>query len=170
MAFTGFDNPFTFTPLRDPDYSGGYTYAGPGIQQPGGVFANGTDVTYASGAPANVAATPQASTDFGAIGAAGIGAAGQTVGILAQLMGQRAAMDRAVQAADTGRLSSERLAKMRLAANERMASADQRAAAQQWLLGAMQNSINSGLDSADTKRMANRGFGNLLARAFVAGK
>ncbi len=91
------------------------------------------------------------------IAGAGIGAAGQTIGTLAQIMGQKAVMDRQAQQNDIGRASSEKLAKMQLASDQGIFDSRSKAAALQSVLAALGNAGNMAQAAHDTQRYATSG-------------
>ena len=121
------------------------------------------------GNPVNVgAAAPLAdSRTSGAIAGAGIQAAGNTVGTIAQIMAQSAARQAALEQADMGRVSDTKLAKLKIQAAAELAEKERAMQAQQFLIQALGQGSNNAIRSWDTNRGANQAGSSLIAQAFM---
>ncbi len=111
------------------------------------------------------AAVPQ--TDWSNVAGAGIGAAGQTVGTIAQLAGQKAAMDSAMAQSAAGRALSEKLAKMQLAQNAEQFAKSQGLQGLMWALGANRAAIGTSGGGRDLRRQDEQMMGDLFARLYL---
>jgi hypothetical protein len=107
------------------------------------------------------------STDWTSLGGAGITAAGQTVGALAQVAGQKAAMDQAMASSSANRVLSEKLAKMQLAANQEQFGREQNLRALLWALNANKGQISNTAASRDVRRGAIEGMDQLLTKVML---
>jgi len=119
--------------------------------------------TRASGPRAASAASPAT----GAIVGAGIGAAGQTIGTIAQIMGQSAARQSALEQAGLGRESDSRLAKLRIQAATELADKERAMQAQQFLIQALGLGTSNAIRAWDSNRSANQAGSSLIAQAFM---
>jgi hypothetical protein len=106
-------------------------------------------------------------TDWGGVAGAGIGAAGQMVGTLAQVAGNKYAMDRQMEASGASRALSEKLAKMQIAASQEDYLREQNLRALLWALGANkgQQAISAG--GREVRRGAIDGMDDLLAKVML---
>jgi hypothetical protein len=113
----------------------------------------------------NESAAP--TTDWGGVAGAGIGAAGQMVGTLAQVAGNKYAMDRQMEASGASRALSEKLAKMQIAASQEDYLREQNLRALLWALGANkgQQAISAG--GREVRRGAIDGMDDLLAKVML---
>lgn len=105
-------------------------------------------------------------TATSAVGA-GVQAAGATLGTIAQLAAQRAALQSSMQQADLSRAASEKMAKMQLKAEQEMFAGRKKDALQNMLLSAIQSNIGQISGGRDLRRSANVGMNEVLARAFL---
>lgn len=119
----------------------------------------------ADGAAIPKAASMPGSDYTGLIGA-GVGAAGQTVSTLAQLMASSAARQQALQNASANRDSNEKVARMRLDAAAKMADNERRQQAITFLLQALGHSGANTLKAFDTNRIANKQADNIIGAAY----
>lgn len=117
---------------------------------------------------ASTAAAPSGLSPAGtsAIGA-GVQAAGATLGTIAQLAAQQAALDSSMKQADLGRAASEKMAKMQLEAERELFAGRKRDTLQNMLLSAIQSKIGNILQNRDLRRGPNAGMDEVLARAFL---
>jgi hypothetical protein len=106
-------------------------------------------------------------TDWGGIAGAGIGAAGQTVGTIAQLAGQKAAMDSAMAQNSAGRMLTEKLAKMQLAQQAGQFDASQKLRGLMWALGANKAAIGTSGGGRDLRRQDEQMMSDVLARLYM---
>lgn len=113
--------------------------------------------------PVSSSFSPVAATATGA----GIQAAGATLGTIAQLAAQQAALKSAMQQADLGRAASEKLAKMQIESEQEMFTGRKKDTLQSMLLSAIQSRIGNTLGNRDLRRVANVGMDEVLSRAFL---
>ncbi len=118
-------------------------------------------------APGSVNAPAAATTDWGSIGGAGIQAAGQTVGMIAQIAGQKAAMDAILGGNALNRASSEKLAMMQLAQNASQFDRTRKGSAYEMLLSALRNNIGNTNAQRDLNRTISRSTMDALGTAFL---
>lgn len=167
-AFQPFDSSFTST---NPD-AGASNFASPAAT-PGLISDSGPATMTANMAPVastGISAQPYAApvgTDIGNIAGAGIQAAGQTVGMLAQLAGQKAARDAQLAQNVAGRALSEKLAKMQLAQNADQFGKQQNLAGLMWTLGADKAARDTGTGGRDLRRQDQQMLSDLLARLYM---
>ncbi len=101
------------------------------------------------------------------IAGAGIGAAGQTIGTLAQIIAQSQARQSALADAGLDRDSSTQLAKMRLRANSELADKERALQARNFLVQALTKQGSNAMTAWDTNRQANKAGSSLIAQAFL---
>lgn len=106
-------------------------------------------------------------TDWGNVAGAGIGAAGQAVGTLAQLAGQKAAWDQQAQQADAGRALSMRLAKMQLGQNQQQFDMTQAFKALEWALQANKALQTTGTNGRELRRSSSDMLSDVLRRVYL---
>jgi hypothetical protein len=123
---------------------------------------------YSDGSSAGLSAYAPTSTNWGNIAGAGIGAAGNTVGTIAQIMSQTAARQAAVDQANAGRAGSLQIAKMQILANAAAQQKQREWAAQQLLANAYNSSSKNALNSYDTQRDNNARGSSFLTAAFTS--
>jgi hypothetical protein len=110
---------------------------------------------------------PHAQTDWGGVASAGIGAAGQTMGTIAQLAGQKAALDSALAQSQAGRMLSEKLAKMELAQQQGQFDTSQKLRGLMWALGANKAAIGTSGAGRDIRRQDQQMLSDVLARLYL---
>lgn len=105
--------------------------------------------------------------NYGTLAGAGISAAGQTVGTLAQIIAQSQARQNALEQAGLDRGSTNALAKMKIHAAAEMADKERAQQSQNMLLQALLRRNASSLSALDNKRSANSSGASLLAQAYT---
>lgn len=106
-------------------------------------------------------------TDWANIAGAGIGAAGATVGTLAQLAGQKAAWDQQAMQNQAYLGLSEKLAKMRLGQQQNQFDMTQALAALDWALRANQAYQRTGVGGRELRRTSSDLLGDALRRLYL---
>lgn len=109
----------------------------------------------------------QPTTDWSSIAGAGIGAAGSAVGSIANIAGQKYAMDQQAAANAASRTLSEKLAKLQLAANREEFARQQSLGALMWALGANKGQVSNIAGGRDVRRGAIDGMDALLAKVML---
>lgn len=109
-------------------------------------------------------------TDYSNIIGAGIGAAGKTVGALAEIAGRKAAMDRAAESNALGREHQAQLVKMQLAASREGADQARKMGAYQLLLKAFGNQMGNVAGGRENERRSAGSASDMLAQAMLRGR
>lgn len=117
--------------------------------------------------PSAAASAAKPSTDWGSVAESGIGAAGAAAGALAQVAGQKYAMDQQAAANNAGRMLSEKLAKMQIGASQEQYEREQNLRALLWALNANKGQQANVAGGREVRRGAFDGMDDLLARVML---
>lgn len=125
----------------------------------------GAPVDSAGVSPQAMGAAP--TTDWANVAGAGIGAAGATVGTLAQLAGQKAAWDQQQNQANLNLNLSQKLAKMQLGQQQKQFDVTQAFKALEWALDANNAKMKTGNAGRDLRRSEEELLGAALRRLYL---
>ncbi len=116
-------------------------------------------------APPAVSVSP--AVDTAGLASAGIGAAGQAAGTLAQLAGQQAALQQASANNDATRGLSEKLAKLSLSQNRDQFEKNREIQAMMAALGGLSNARSTSNAARDVRRQDEQMLSDLLAGIYL---